>query len=126
LKEKAQIEELTRNARHRVEQWLDLSEKTFEFACTARTRFAEGNAKTKKEILLTIGSNLTLKDNRLSIQAKKPFFILEKSPSGYESLNQTIEPEDLGSQQGQQMQANNSGPSMHRTRFSEMPIKLRE
>jgi len=101
LKEKAQLEESLRDAGHRVEQWLDLTEKTFQFACVARTRFADGDAKTKKEILLTIGSNLTLKDRILSIEAKKPFFILENSLRVEEPPIESIEPENHGLRQGQ-------------------------
>ena len=89
------MEELLNDAGHRVEQWLKLSEHTFEFASTARARFAEGDIKTKKEILATIGSNLILKDKKLSIEAKKPFFILENSRSGYECENIEIEPENI-------------------------------
>jgi len=82
LKEKSALEELLNDTGHRVEQWLTLSEKTFEFAFTAQKRFATGDLKTKKEILSTISSNLTLKDKKLCIEAKKPFFIIEKSISG--------------------------------------------
>ncbi len=101
LKEKSALEELLRDAGHRVEQWVKLSERTFEFACTARDRFSKGDVKTKKEILLAIGSNLTLKDKILCIEAKKPFLILEKSLSGEEQENEPIEPENVGSLQRQ-------------------------
>ena len=101
LKEKAGLEELLRDAGHRVEQWLKLSEQTFNFACTARERFAKGDPKTKKEILLAIGSNLTLKDKILRIEAKKPFFLLEKSLTSDEHQNWPIEPENVGLPQRQ-------------------------
>lgn len=96
LKEKAALEELLQDAGHRVEQWLKLSEQTFEFACTVRTRFAEGDAQTKKEILTTIGSNLTLKAKILSIEARKPFFILGNSVSDEKPETGPIEPENIG------------------------------
>jgi DNA invertase Pin-like site-specific DNA recombinase len=100
LKEKASLEELLRDSGHRVEQWLDLSEKTFEFACTARSRFAHGDSKTKKEILMTIGSNLILKDKKLWFEARKPFFSLEHSLSADEPGIDAIEPEINGLSQG--------------------------
>jgi site-specific DNA recombinase len=96
LKEKAALEELLRDAGLRIEQQLKLSEKTFEFACTAQKRFAKGDAKTKKEMLATFGSNLTLKDKKLSIEAKEPFFILEKSMSDEKPENDPIEPKNIG------------------------------
>jgi hypothetical protein len=42
LKEKVWLAELLRDTDHRVDQWLELSEKTFEFACMARQWFARG------------------------------------------------------------------------------------
>ncbi|MEA2715249.1 MAG: hypothetical protein QOG91_277, partial [Candidatus Parcubacteria bacterium] len=101
LKKKAELEELLHDAGHRVDQWIKLSEQTFEFACTARKRFTEGDAGTKKEILLTIGSNLTLKDRTLRIEARKPLFILEKSISDDEQQNGPIEPETVAIPQRQ-------------------------
>jgi site-specific DNA recombinase len=100
LKEKRHLEEFLRDVGHQVEQWLKLSEETFEFACAARSRFTEGDAKTKKEILLAIGSNLTLKDKKLCIEAKKPFFILETSMTAGRRSNGTIERENMPAPQG--------------------------
>ena len=96
LKEKAGLEELLQDAGLRIEQQLRLSEKTFEFACTAQARFAKGNTKTKKEMLATFGSNLTLKDKKLWIEAREPFFILEKSMSDEKPENEPVEPENTG------------------------------
>jgi hypothetical protein len=93
LKEKARLEELFRDTGHRVDQWLALAEKTFVFACSARTWFAEGDLETKKSILSAIGSNLILKDKKLSIEAKKPFVILEKSLPCMHAEKAPIEPE---------------------------------
>lgn len=100
LKEKASLEELLQDAGRQVEQQLRLTEETFEFACTAQDRFAKGNTKIKKEILLTIGSNLTLKDKKLSIEARQPFFILEESMSDKDPENKPIEPENADQPQG--------------------------
>jgi hypothetical protein len=101
LTEKAALEELLRDAGQRIEQQLRLSEKTFDFACTAQERFAKGNARTKKKMLVTLGSNLTLKDKKLFIEAREPFFILEKSMSDEKPGNEPIEPENTGLSQGQ-------------------------
>jgi len=93
LKEKASLEELLNDVGHRVEQQLKLSERTFEFACTVQERFAKGAPKVKKEILATLGSNLTLKDKKLIIEAKKPFFILENTSNPEAPVISPIEPE---------------------------------
>jgi hypothetical protein len=95
LKEKSALEELLNDTGHRIEQWVRLAEQTFEFASTAQARFNEGDAATKKEILLTIGSNLSLKDKKFRIEAAKPFFLLENSLSGSEAETPPIEPENV-------------------------------
>jgi site-specific DNA recombinase len=112
LQEKAGLEEMLRDAGHRVEQWVKLSEQTFGFACTVRDRFAEGDAKVKKQILLTIGSNLTLKDKKLLIEAKKPFLILEKSLPADEPKNESIEPEKIKHLQRHKEANASSGPGL--------------
>lgn len=94
------MEELLRDAGHRVDQWLRSSEEVFEFACTARTRFENGDAKTKKQILAAIGSNLSLKNKKLCIEARKPFFMLEKSSLASEDENGAIEPDNVTLSQG--------------------------
>ena len=92
LKTKKKLEELLNDAGHQVEQRLKLSEETFEFACAVQERFAKGDPKTKKEILTTMGSNLTLKDKKLLIEARKPFFILGNTLSSDKPVFPPIEP----------------------------------
>jgi site-specific DNA recombinase len=113
LKEKARLEELLRDCGHRVEKWLDLSEQTFKFACTARDRFAKGDFHVKKEILMAIGSNLILKDRKLFIEARKPFFMMENSQCPGLDEKMPIEPEKTEANK-RQKQANASARLMLR------------
>jgi hypothetical protein len=39
----------------RVDNWLELTEKTFDFATQARATFTNGDIQTKKQILLGLG-----------------------------------------------------------------------
>ena len=50
LNEKAALEKLINEADYRLEQQLKMSEETFEIACTAQKRFAEGDTNIKKEV----------------------------------------------------------------------------
>jgi hypothetical protein len=100
LKEKLTLEELLRDTGKRVEQQLKLSEQTFEFACSAQERFANGDAMVKKEMIATFASNLTLTDKMLSVQAKKPYFILEQSLAATNFQTTPIEPGFVGPVQG--------------------------
>jgi len=97
MKEKAALEALLREQRTNRDEWLKLAEATFDFAATVRDRFATGDAKVKREILSTIGSNLTLKDKILRIEARKPFRLLENPSQGVTSSDEPIEPENNGS-----------------------------
>jgi len=92
IREKGELEELLKDTGLRVEQSLNLSEKLFEFACSARHRFAKGDTVTKRAILHAVGSNLALIDKKLKIEAKKPFYLLEKSACGCEVEIDHIEP----------------------------------
>lgn len=89
LKEKqiltTQIAQLTSQLREtegRAEKWLELTEKTFDFACYAHSRFITGDLKTKKEILSALGSNFVLKDGKLTLSLHKYFEpIIQQYPS---------------------------------------------
>jgi site-specific DNA recombinase len=103
LKEKAALEELLNGAGARLEQPLKQSKQTFEFACMVQERFAEGDARTKKEILTTMGSNLILKDKKLLIEASKPFFILGNMLFPEKPIISPIEPEKTFVAQGRKI-----------------------
>jgi hypothetical protein len=112
LKEKSALEELLQDTGQGVNKWLDLSEKTFDFALTARDRFAKGDCETKREIFTALGSNLFLKNKRLSIQALKPFLIIETAFHGGERPNEPIEPKNNGSTHGQIVKVTSHCPNM--------------
>lgn len=77
LIEQASIEERLKDNKHRTENWLELAEKTFDFACHARSRFQNGTLEDKRIILQTIGgSNLVLKDKQLIIEPNELLSIL--------------------------------------------------
>ncbi len=46
-----------RNTENRAEKWLELTEKTFNFACYARKEFILGNLRKKREIFSALGCN---------------------------------------------------------------------
>jgi site-specific DNA recombinase len=63
----AKSDDNLKNTEERAEKWLDLTEKAFDFATYARVHFQDGNLQAKREILMTLGKNLELKDNHLYI-----------------------------------------------------------
>jgi hypothetical protein len=100
LKQKAAFEKSLQDAGKTGENGLNLAESLFDFASTARSQFANSDDDTKRKILAATGSNLTLKNKTLSIQALEPFFILETTLQGSLASRGTFEPSNTGFTQG--------------------------
>ncbi len=93
----AQSKDNLRNTETRAEKWLELTEKTFNFATYARTAFLKANEmgkaglELKKEILLAIGKTPIMRDGKLTIEPndwlkeiEKEYPALEKEYLGLE------------------------------------------
>jgi site-specific DNA recombinase len=66
------IDQEMRGTEQRAENWVELTEKAFDFTTYARIRFRETqNLKEKGDILRTLGAEITLKDNQLTIVPNK-------------------------------------------------------
>lgn len=66
--ELAKIDEKLQATSERAEDWLKVVDKAFDFAVNAQYHFANGDTKTKREILSTLGKQMVLKDQRLYIE----------------------------------------------------------
>ncbi|MEK7112774.1 MAG: hypothetical protein AAB875_05615 [Patescibacteria group bacterium] len=78
----ARIKERMKETESRAEKWIDLTEKTFEFACYAFTHFNNGDIQTRREILNTLGQNFSLKDQKLQVIPNEWLVpIIEKYPA---------------------------------------------
>ena len=82
-KQISQFKENLRETEGRAEKWLELTEKTFNFATYARVKFNNGTLEEKKEILSALGSNPIIKDQKLAIQAYEWFEVIK---NGYKPL----------------------------------------
>lgn len=76
MKEKSDIEHEIRNVEERVNDWLELSEKTFNFATYAKQWFDKGDVEEKTYILRALGENWIMKDGKLSIELQKQYAVL--------------------------------------------------
>ncbi len=74
LKRKNALEQELSTQGEEMEKWLELSEKTFNFAFYARTWYEKGDNKTKRAILGCLGYNLVLKDRKLNLDIH-PFYL---------------------------------------------------
>lgn len=85
----AQMKENLRETETRAEKWLELTEKTFNFATYARVAFikakAEGRLELQKEILLALGKTPIIKDQKLFIEPNEWFAEIQ---NGYPTLEQ--------------------------------------
>ena len=77
-KEKASLEAQIRNVEKSVDEWVDLTERTFKFATYAKGWFDKGDYEVKTQILQTIGSKFIFTDGNLNITLEKPFLELKK------------------------------------------------
>jgi site-specific DNA recombinase len=75
--EKGQIEAQMKKIGERVNDWMDLTEKTFEFATYAKSFFEKADYEQKTDILRAFGQNFTLLDGKLDITLAKPFLVLK-------------------------------------------------
>ena len=80
-------------------------------ACAARTWFAERDLQTKKSMLMAIGSNLVITDKKLTIEAKNPFLILEKSLPCLHGEKSPIEPDIFRIDKGPRARVSALGPT---------------
>jgi len=78
LDEMTGLKENRANLERRQFHWFELSENAFLFANMAKLWFDQGDQQRKREIIACIGSNFTLKDKILRIEAKKPFLVIKE------------------------------------------------
>jgi hypothetical protein len=96
MKEKARLEEILNDTGGEVNQWLDMVERTFDFACYARYWFKNGTPEEKSQILRALGSNLILKNKRLEIELKKSFTLIGQVADRVPQARAPFEPRKSG------------------------------
>ncbi|MDD5688936.1 MAG: recombinase family protein [Caldisericia bacterium] len=69
----SQLKGKLRETEARAERWLELTERTFNFATYARKAFFEDGLELKKEILMALGKSPIIKDGKLTIEANEWF-----------------------------------------------------
>ncbi len=84
-----------------VEKWLELSERTFNFARYAAVWFFKGDIETKRAIFACLGSNFLLKDRKLAITLRKPFKLLFENLDEIEKEMVQVRTPENGSTKGQ-------------------------
>lgn len=92
ISNKSNLKEKLESTDKMHDKWLELSEKTFNFATYAREWFAQGSPEQRRAIVRTLGSNLTLKDKELLIHQEKPYLVLKKVHNEMAVIVEKFEP----------------------------------
>lgn len=95
VKEKARLEDLLRQTGNKEEEVLELTERTFNFACYSRIWFEKGDQETKRKVFSSLGSNYVLKDKILQFEAKKPLSLIEARVNGLKVNDGRLEPKKV-------------------------------
>jgi hypothetical protein len=69
IKEKAALESELKTHGKTIEEWVELSERTFNFARYAQMWFAKGDMQTRRTIFATLGSHLDRKRPKTQCRA---------------------------------------------------------
>jgi len=82
----------SQNLHERATDWAGVANGYLDFAQTAQDRFKNGDNNTKKEILSSLGSNLTIKDQKLNVSVPSPLSGIKSTYDLSASLNTRLEP----------------------------------
>lgn len=97
LKEKAKLEDELKTDGKEIERWVELTEKTFNFACYAQTWFKHGDLETRRAIFACLGSDFLLKDQKVAITLQEPLKIIFERKNAVEQEFDRLEPLNFGS-----------------------------
>ena len=92
LSEKSRLKGLLDRTDARVEQWNKSADEMLTFIEQAADRFKNGPLQVKREILSTLGSNLTLKDKKLSLDVEKCILPMQKVSAEVRKIKERLEP----------------------------------
>lgn len=92
VREREKVKERLEGFEHRVNQWMELTEETLNFATLAPKRFKEASIEERRQMLAEIGSNLILTNGTLSILAKRPYEIIYENLTKKPEIKTITEP----------------------------------
>ncbi|MFC1630250.1 recombinase family protein [Patescibacteria group bacterium] len=89
-KGKERLQELLNDTDYRVNKSIVKANEVFAFARDAKKKFETGALEEKRIILANLGSNLTLKDKKLSILIEKPLILIEKAVPEIKAIHKQV------------------------------------
>lgn len=93
-KERIRLKQQMETYDEKKDKWLMMTETYFKFAIEAPKAFKKATSQRKREILTSLGSNLSMTDRKLLIQAILPFTSIQSSVAKTKLLFDVFEPEE--------------------------------
>ena len=91
-KQRAKLEKDLETQGKVLEEWIELSERTFNYARYARLHFIHGDMEQRRAIFASLGSNLLLKNKEVSLELHKPFKYIFEQKENVEIELSRLEP----------------------------------
>ncbi len=95
LKEKSRLEDDLDAQSKEKEEWLKMSERTFNFARYAGIWLAKGDDDMRRAIFACLGSSLVLSDQKIDITLRKPFEMIFARPPEAQRGFARLEPQEM-------------------------------
>ena len=97
--EQKRLKELLDDTDGRTSEWFDTAEKYLTFADDAYERFKNGSLRQRKEMLVMIGSNLSLKDKKLYVVMPDVLKAIETAAAEVKDIHSRFEPQKTADKQ---------------------------
>ncbi len=111
-KERDRLKELLDSVDDRVKKWHKKADEIFDFARDAKDEFNNGGLEKKREILSRLGSNLILKDKKLTIDLEETLIPMIEAAKEAKTIHDTLEPIEGLDKTGQLESAYSQNPVM--------------
>lgn len=92
VNERDGIEKQLSHVKEKLDKSLQATERTFNFCAFALHHFNTGDLRKKRTIFGTIGSNIILKDKKLTVERLHPFLLIENEFRAQRQLQDGLEP----------------------------------
>ena len=93
LKEKERCFALLNDTDAQITRWADNMETALNFAAHAKEAFEGGDLERRRSIFLALGSNLILKDKKVSIDLEKTLLPMQRLASAVRDIHAALEPQ---------------------------------
>jgi hypothetical protein len=114
LAEKERLSESFSDTDQRVDQWLKTADEMFTFIEEAKWKFTNKDLEVRRKILAALGSNLLIKDKKLSIDTEKCLFPIKKVSKEVRAIIAPLEPLNTVEKQGRFEQKCSESPTLLR------------